>query len=70
VIIKAKVELYDGDDLVADSVQDVEISNSWYTGQNYFDEHIKDELFTGYCDRVVLKWQGKEYEFKRKKNDD
>lgn len=66
MIIKATVELYDGDDLVADSVKEVEISNSWYTAQNYFDEHVKYELFTGYCNKIVLKWQGKTYEFKRK----
>jgi hypothetical protein len=69
MIIKVKIQLYDKDmKLRSTEEKDVEVNSSWYTAQIYFNDNYKSELIDDNTDlqAVVLKWQNKNYVFKRK----
>jgi hypothetical protein len=69
MIIKAIVKFYNKDNKVRWSEdKEIEISNSWYTVQNYFDENYRAQLLDDDDDAhmITIKWQDKNYEFKRK----
>ena len=61
---------YKNDELLVETTVDVETKDSWYTAQNYFNDNLKDDLFS-FCDVIKIKWHNnKNYEFRRKTDDD
>lgn len=67
MIINLKATFWNGKEKVSEFEDEVEVTSSWYTGQNYFDQTLKDDLLsTDEYDTVILKWQNKNYVFKRK----
>lgn len=70
MIIKIRQRCYDGDTLVVDENVDVKVDSSWYTAQCYFNDTWKQYLVDEHYDRIVLHWQHKIYEFKRKLDGD
>lgn len=73
MITKVLIRLYDKDkNLRFTEEKEIEVNSSWYTAQNYFDENLKERLLDDEDDiwSVILRWNNKNYEFKRKINGD
>jgi hypothetical protein len=67
MIIDVGITRYLRNVLVGTYFKSVEVTSSWYTPQVYFNEELKEDFLNSEeYDAIVMKWQNKNYVFKRK----